>query len=926
METRVPVSSWTLSVTILRAENILSPDYWTEADCYVTVCLPSTSGRIFRTNVVANNKNPEWNQLFTFKVNGKLKKTLQIHLYDEDPLKYDNLIYTLMFDISTLTVGKKEIKEFVIDPQGKLQIAFELHESVQKIRHLKDAQLLKEAVSYQMLNVIVVGAKISHSRDSFSESDFYVILSLPTATARMYRTSTVSNDNSPQWNETFKFRIPVHVKNILEVKIYDEDPLAPDDLISTILFDLSNLTVGKKESKVFTLNSKKKDELTIEFELLQSEDPPSDYLTNGILLAAPFSAMDVNIEKLLSNSSLFGKVLKLRGAFQENHILHAKEDSRLRFHINRDLETEMGVATSDNDTSSPMTNSAKLQALPPKHAGKVSLVIDQDTVDLDVEIHEGDEELLAVRLDFDIPQEEKAYLEKRKPIVGQTLQKLLGLKSPLTPEQVPTVAVVASGGGSRAMTGMLGSMKALKDIGVTDSLSYITGVSGSTWAMSLLYQNPNWSQQDFDPIMSEAKEKMTKSVLGVFSSENLQYYREEMAKKGDDGFIVSLIDMLGLVIEQIIFGKKMTSTLSEQQSTVNEGQNPLPIYTAVNMKEGIQGCESEAEWCEFTPYEVGIQKYGAYVQAEDFGSQFFLGHLIKKLPEVRISYLLGIWSSIFSINLTQMWQLVTGNLPSWTPWLGPDVSNIEVDTEPSTLDTYLINPISGVTSILTNFFKGRPVIAKIYNFMHGLYLHWNYNKNSNFKAWKGTHPDAFPNTMTPRDSTLYLVDSGHHINIGCVPILRPERDVDLIISLSYSWDPNVLSVLEKTAAYCEDHEIPFPRVDFTSLAKEPQKEFYIFQDKENPKAPIVVHLPLLNDTYKHFKQPGVKRETEEEVKAGMVDVSSRQSPYTTSNITYSPDDFDNLVHLTSYNVLNNKDNIFDALGRALVKKASKIKK
>lgn len=49
-----------------------------------------------------------------------------------------------------------------------------------------------------------------------------------------------------------------------------------------------------------------------------------------------------------------------------------------------------------------------------------------------------------------------------------------------------------------------------------------------------------------------------------------------------------------------------------------------------------------AEWMEFTPYEVGILKYGAFVQAENFGSEFFMGHLMKKLPETRFCYMEGI--------------------------------------------------------------------------------------------------------------------------------------------------------------------------------------------------------------------------------------------------------------------------------------------
>ncbi|KAK9541997.1 hypothetical protein VZT92_002001 [Zoarces viviparus] len=212
----------------------------------------------------------------------------------------------------------------------------------------------------------------------------------------------------------------------------------------------------------------------------------------------------------------------------------------------------------------------------------------------------------------------------------------------------------------------------------------------------------------------------------------------------------------------------------------------------------------------------------------------------------------------------------------------------------------------------------------MYNFMRGLFMHRDYNQQSNFVAWKETHPDAFPNQLTPRDSTLCLIDSGHAINIACVPVLRPERDVDLIISLSYSWEPeHIFNDLEKTAAYCKDHDIPFPNVDFASLEKEPQKEFYIFEDKENPKAPIVAHLPLVNVTYKHFKHPGVKRETEEDIRAGEVDVSSSSSPYITKNMTYSEEDYEALVELISYNISINKESILAALCKAQERSASK---
>ncbi|KAJ4948549.1 hypothetical protein JOQ06_020082, partial [Pogonophryne albipinna] len=656
--------------------------------------------------------------------------------------------------------------------------------------------------------------------------------------------------------------------NILEFMLYDEDTWSPDDLISRLQFDIKNLTIGQKETKEFVVHAE----------------------------AGPFSSLDVDVQNLQRHDSFRNKVLKLRGAYPENHTFNGKETCK-RFYINRDLETELGVADEikldlhthdgteetfgvrlDFDIPSQEKEFLKkrkdvvAQALQ-NFLGLGSLPQpNKDEIKLDLHTHDGTEETFGVRLDFDIPSQEKEFLKKRKDVVAQALQNFLGLGSLPQPNKVPTIAVVASGGGSRAMTGMLGSLKGLKDTGVLDAV-----------VISLVFLDPH------GPCLlciRKITEQITKSVLSGFSPEKLQYYSEETAKKEQEGHPVSLVDNVGLLLEHLVFGKKIDSTLSEQQRAVNEGQNPLPIYTAVNIKDGISGCEHASEWCEFTPYEVGIPKYGAFVRSEDFGSQFFLGRIIKKIPEVRIPYLMGIWSSVFSVSLCKLVLHFTGTSKSSNTSDEPD-----------------------------------EVIAEMYNFMCGLFLHWDYNTHSNFLAWKDTHPDAFPNQLTPSDSTLRLVDSGLDINIGCVPILRPERDVDVIICLNYSWDEdNIFKVLQTTAAYCENHNIPFPNADYASLDKEPQEEVYIIEDQENPKAPIVVHFPLVNVTFKDFKQPGVKRETEEELKAGEVDVRSTGSPYITKNMTYSKEDYEALVELTAYNISNSKERIREALCRALEKK------
>lgn len=51
-----------------------------------------------------------------------------------------------------------------------------------------------------------------------------------------------------------------------------------------------------------------------------------------------------------------------------------------------------------------------------------------------------------------------------------------------------------------------------------------------------------------------------------------------------------------------------------------------------------------------------------------------------------------------------------------------------------------------------------------------------------------THPDAFPNQLTPMRDSLCLVDGGLAINSPFPLILLSQRAVDLIVSFDYSLD------------------------------------------------------------------------------------------------------------------------------------------
>lgn len=46
--------------------------------------------------------------------------------------------------------------------------------------------------------------------------------------------------------------------------------------------------------------------------------------------------------------------------------------------------------------------------------------------------------------------------------------------------------------------------------------------------------------------------------------------------------------------------------------------------------------------------------------------------------------------------------------------------------------------------------------------------------------------DVFPNQLTPSEDDLCLVDAAYFINTSCPPLLRKERNVNIILSFDYS--------------------------------------------------------------------------------------------------------------------------------------------
>uniref|UniRef100_A0A670XWF9 PLA2c domain-containing protein n=1 Tax=Pseudonaja textilis TaxID=8673 RepID=A0A670XWF9_PSETE len=520
-----------------------------------------------------------------------------------------------------------------------------------------------------------------------------------------------------------------------------------------------------------------------------------------------------------------------------------------------------------------------------------------------------------VRIGFKLSKGEEEFLARRRTIVSHAFKKVLKLRLELTSSgSVPIVAVLASGGGMRAMTSCYGSLSGLQQLGLLDILTYFSGISGSTWCMSMLYKDAYWSQRNLQNAVGSAQKIVTSGKVGAFSAEQLAYYFQELIALEKTGRKATLVDLWGLIIEYILNNKVK---LSDQQKAVIKGQNPYPIYAAQNVRMNIKTSEF-AEWVEYTPYEFGIHKYGAFIRMEDYGSNFFMGLLLEKHEEPRICFLQGIWASAFAGNIDDMWEDAEISQLKFT-------ESVKDSLDPSLKQCQGIMPGGVFTHLFSNLVKSRITTGENFNFLHGLHLHRNYMNDQEFVAWKGTHLDAVPNQLTPEESSLHLVDGGFAINSPFPLVLQPERDVDVIFSFNYSWQAP-FEVLHQAQRYCEERGIPFPHIAVTDSDKKQPKECYMFLNATDPRAPIILHFPLVNETFKKYKAPGIKRETEEEKSFGDFQIYTEDSPYSSTNLTYEPIQFDRLLQLNCYNIINNKDTIIKALTMAMMRKKFKKKR
>ncbi|KAF7700259.1 hypothetical protein HF521_003217 [Silurus meridionalis] len=492
-----------------------------------------------------------------------------------------------------------------------------------------------------------------------------------------------------------------------------------------------------------------------------------------------------------------------------------------------------------------------------------------------------------LRFSMALCDKEKMFRETRRDRVMLGIKKFLNMENPrflpTSQNEVPTIAIVGSGGGFRAMVGFSGVMKALYESGVLDCATYVAGLSGSTWYMSMLYSHPEFPEKGPRDINQELMKSVSSSPLKLLMPQHIKRYIKALWKKKASGQPVTFTDIFGMLIGETLIPGRMDTTLSTLQDKVNHGQCPLPLFTCLHVKPNVSELMF-ADWVEFSPYEIGMAKYGTFMAPELFGSKFFMGSVVKKYDENPLHFLMGVWGSAFSILFNRVIGVketagcsstmeeeleqikpehILGNDTTDNEEelrrMGTESSEAEEERQRNAQASWVQRMFTSIVgdTVLFNTREGRA--GKVHNFMLGLNLNsMPFTPRHPFQTQLSvedevdavTDPNEFVHIYEPldvRSKKIHVVDSGLTFNLPYPIILRPQRGVDLIISFDFSARPSDSSPPFKELLLAEKwarmNKLPFPKIDVKVFDREGLQECYVFKPRpEDKQCPTVIPL------------------------------------------------------------------------------------
>lgn len=411
-----------------------------------------------------------------------------------------------------------------------------------------------------------------------------------------------------------------------------------------------------------------------------------------------------------------------------------------------------------------------------------------------------------VRVSDSLCLEEQVFKRKRQTQTMKALAHYLDVpESEIHPDDVPTIAMCGSGGGLRALVAGTSSYLSAHEAGLFDCVTYTAGVSGSCWLQALYYSS--FSRQNHANIINHLKQRLDvhlafpPAALDLVSQAPTNKFLlsgiiEKLRGIPDADF--GLVDIYGLLLGARLLVPKGGLRISDydlkvsnQRAYTDEGQHPLPIYTAVRHEipppgsqneptkaKAIEKAKHEAwfQWFEWSPYEFYSEELQAGIPTWAVGRQFEQGQNVLRdnglaLPELRIPLMMGIWGSAFCATLSHYYKEIRPIVKGLAGFGGIDSMIAGKDEE-----LVKVHPIDPAT--IPNYVKGMA----------------------------GMLPPTTPESINT-STHLQLMDAGMSNNLPIYPLLRPGRDVDIIIAFDASADVKTDNWIKVADGYAKQRGI-----------------------------------------------------------------------------------------------------------------------
>jgi phospholipase A2 len=467
-------------------------------------------------------------------------------------------------------------------------------------------------------------------------------------------------------------------------------------------------------------------------------------------------------------------------------------------------------------------------------------------------------EVASVRVGNDLSVGERDFLLKREPKVRSALEKMF--EESLAQKTIPTISIVMSGGGYRAMLGAIGFLLGAEKIGLLSATTYLSTLSGSTWAVAPWIAT-GMSLTDFKEYVCQ---EITKNIT-VVSPDESGLISSMLGQKIVFREPITSVDIYGALLANrllVDFGeRRQLVRLSDLHERIRNADYPYPLFTAIDAR---MRAFKDPAWFEFTPHEIGCAEFGAYIPTWAYGRKFDAGTSVNFAPEQSLGFQLGTFGSAFGVHVEYMWDQIAHKLPN--SWF-------------KALMTHIVKKNAGK----------RAFWAALPNYMFGM-----------------------KKQEISERTYLKLVDAGLAFNLPYPPVSgeRVERKSDIILLCDMSATGKGHALL-KAEQYARSRGLKFPVIDYTDIHL---KTMSIFKDDADSSVPLVIYMPRFADQllWQENKSNSLLSKYRS-IENFDVENCVKKGFCSTYNFQYSPEQSQKLIDLMEFNVMVNKDAIIEAI-------------